>query len=206
MLFDRFESKVLVVLFASTISAICFSQTSGGLPPLPNDSGQRPPTEAHSPLQSTPQAAPLSNRHRATDSSRNNDAVLVETAERRENLKVCMTGKYPALCNHTLLNATELDSVSQAERRENLKTCLNGKYPALCRHELLTQEEQQRVFSSEKRENFTTCISGKYRALCKHELLSREEAVQVDAAERRENRKLCLDGRYPALCDRQLLN
>jgi len=62
----------------------------------------------------------------------------VGAAERRENLKTCLSGQYAALCKHELLSTTERAEVEATERRENLKTCLSGQYPALCKHELLT--------------------------------------------------------------------
>ena len=126
-------------------------------------------------------------------------------AERRENLKTCLSGKYPSLCRHNLLSSQEAQQVSAAEREENLTTCLSGKYPSLCKHNLLSSQEAQQVSAAERRENLTTCLSGKYPSLCSHNLLSPQEAQQVDAAERRENLTTCLSGKYPSLCRQDLL-
>jgi hypothetical protein len=122
-----------------------------------------------------------------------------------ENLRTCLTGQYPALCNHSLLVPHELRWVQGAERRENLRTCLTGRYPALCRHSMLTQDELRQVREAERRENLETCKTGRYPALCKHELLSPSELRLVTEAERRENLKVCLEGGYPALCKHSLL-
>jgi len=65
-----------------------------------------------------------------------------QAAERRENLKTCLSGHYAALCKHELLSTTERAEVEAAERRENLKTCLSGQYAALCKHELLSTTER----------------------------------------------------------------
>ena len=39
-----------------------------------------------------------------------------------QNLSICLSGQYPALCNKNLLNKEELNKAYLAERRENLKT------------------------------------------------------------------------------------
>jgi len=61
-----------------------------------------------------------------------------QAAEHRENLKTCLSGRYPALCKRELLSTNERAEVDAAERGENLKTCLSGRYPALCKRELLS--------------------------------------------------------------------
>jgi hypothetical protein len=135
--------------------------------------------------------------------------VAAQTAagtDRDTNLKTCLTGKYPALCNHDLLSGDQLNRVREAERGENLKTCLTGQYPALCDYSRLTKEELARVREAEKRENLKICLTGQYPVLCKRDLLSKEDVAKVSAAERVQNRKICLDGRYPVLCNRSLLS
>ena len=54
------------------------------------------------------------------------------------NLSMCMTGTYPALCNHNLLTPAQAQQVHDAEARHNLSMCMTGTYPALCNHNLLT--------------------------------------------------------------------
>lgn len=119
---------------------------------------------------------------------------------RRQNLETCLSGRYPALCNHSLLSPDELKRALEAERRENLQVCLTGQYPALCRHSLLTPIEAAHVREAEQRVNLDVCLSGRYPALCKRNLLSPEELRRAQEAERAENLKTCLAGRYPSLC------
>jgi hypothetical protein len=126
--------------------------------------------------------------------------------DRDTNLKTCLTGKYPVLCNQDLLSADQLKRAREAERGENLKTCLTGQYPALCDYSRLTKEELARVREAEKRENLKICVTGQYPVLCKRDLLSKEEIEKVSAAERAQNLKICLDGHYPVLCDHSLLS
>jgi len=130
----------------------------------------------------------------------------VDAAERRENLKTCLSGQFPVLCKHQLLDATEKQQVDAAERRENLKTCLSGQFPVLCKHQLLNATEGQQVGASEQRENLKTCLSGQFPVLCKHQLLDATEKQQVEEAERRENLKTCLSGQFPVLCNHAMLN
>ncbi len=124
---------------------------------------------------------------------------------RDDNLRTCLTGQYPASCNHSLLAPDQLRRALDAERRENLRRCLTGRYPALCRDSMLTQEELTQVREAERRENLETCKAGRYPALCKHDLLSSSELQMVRDAERRENLRVCLEGRYPSLCNHSLL-
>jgi hypothetical protein len=127
-----------------------------------------------------------------------------QTSEQR-NLQTCLSGRYPALCNHSSLSAEQLQQAQAAEIRENLKTCMTGRYPALCDHSKLTSEQLNSVRGSETRENLTLCLSGRYPALCNHSLLSSSESLQVRAAERAQNLKVCMDGHYPSLCNHSLL-
>ena len=118
----------------------------------------------------------------------------------RDNFQTCISGNYPALCKHSLLNDEEVAQVRAAELRANYQTCISGNYPALCKHSLLTSGESSQVEAAELRENYQTCISGNYPALCKHSLLTGGESSQVEAAELRENYQTCISGNYPALC------
>lgn len=47
-------------------------------------------------------------------------AQTTAEAERRENLKVCLDGKYPNLCHKALLTQSERAQVAEAERQANL--------------------------------------------------------------------------------------
>ena len=124
----------------------------------------------------------------------------------KKNLEICLSGKYPALCDRSKLSAEQLRQAKDAERRQNVRVCMQGKYVALCDHSKLTPEEAAAVRQAERKENFRVCIAGRYPALCKHALLAPEELKSVRAAEAAENLKVCLDGRFPALCKRELLN
>jgi hypothetical protein len=117
-----------------------------------------------------------------------------------DNLSTCLDGRYPVLCDHTVLKPDEKVRVQAAERNANYSTCLIGKYPALCRHQDLTSDEHKQVVLAEHRENLATCLIGKYPALCRHNDLSADESILVKAAELRENYAICISGRYPALC------
>jgi len=136
-------------------------------------------------------------------------AFLAATAysqiAKQRNLEICLSGKYPTLCDHSGLSADQLREARAAERRENLRICMTGKYPALCEHSRLSSDEAQAVREAERVENLKICSTGKYPALCKHNLLSEEELKRVRAAEQAENLKICLDGRYPTLCKHSLL-
>jgi hypothetical protein len=121
------------------------------------------------------------------------------------NLEVCLSGKYPALCDHNALTPEQLQEARRAEKQQNLQVCMTGKYPALCDHSMLSPEETVAVRRAERVENLKVCESGKYPALCNHGLLSPDELKQVQDAERAENLKVCMDGRYPALCNHSFL-
>jgi hypothetical protein len=122
-----------------------------------------------------------------------------------DNLSTCLTGKYPSLCNKSLLTDSQRQQADAAERSENLKTCLTGKYPSLCKRNLLTQEQTSQVRYAENRENLATCLTGRYTSLCNHATLSSDELTRVRAAERRENLSVCMTGRYPSLCNKSIL-
>nr|WP_239482281.1 peptidoglycan-binding protein [Pseudomonas insulae] len=123
----------------------------------------------------------------------------------KDNYKKCIDGRYPSLCDHTLLTQSEAARVDAAERKANFGKCIDGRYPSLCDHTLLTQSEAARVDAAERKANFGKCIDGRYPSLCDHTLLTQSEAARVDAAERKANFDKCIDGRYPSLCDHTLL-
>ena len=79
-----------------------YAQSSGGLPPIAN-------LKSKNTSNSTP------------------EKELVNKAEQQENFKNCIDGRYPALCNHSLLSGNELEAVRKAEIRENNKTCSDGR-------------------------------------------------------------------------------
>jgi uncharacterized protein YraI len=133
--------------------------------------------------------------------------LYAQTAEQVEtNRQMCLSGRYPMLCQRAWLSAEELALSRKAELAENLKVCLSGEYTALCNHGWLTPEELARVRTAERRENLETCLSGKYPILCDKGILSADELRRVRAAEDAENLRICLDGRFPSLCDRSRLS
>jgi hypothetical protein len=123
----------------------------------------------------------------------------------QRNLDLCLSGKYPALCNHGALTPDQLQRAGAAEKRENLRVCMTGKYPALCDHSKLAAAEVIEVKEAERVENLKICLTAKYSALCKHSLLSLNEQQRVRAAEEAENLGMCMDGRYAPLCKHSLL-
>jgi hypothetical protein len=137
-------------------------------------------------------------------------SVMVTSAFSQEklqrNLEICLSGKYPALCNHRALTPDQLQQAGAAEKRENLRVCMTGKYPALCDHSKLAAVEAIDVKEAERVENLKVCSTGKYPALCKHSLLSPVEQRRVRAAEESENLRVCMDGRYASLCRHSLLS
>src|SRR5690349_14569210 len=97
-------------------------------------------------------------------------ALIAATASaqtsRDRNLQTCLSGRYPTLCNRSLLTPEQAKQATLAERRENLKTCMTGRYPSLCNHSRLAEDEKVAVAAAERRENLRTCLTGKYPALC----------------------------------------
>ena len=71
-------------------------------------------------------------------------------AEYFENLRKCLDGKAPSLCDHSNLTEAEAADVLAAEKRENLRTCLDGKYPSLCNHSILSSSEAAAVLAAKK--------------------------------------------------------
>jgi len=132
-------------------------------------------------------------------------AVFAMAQSPSDNLQVCLSGQYPALCNHAALTPEQLREARAAEKRENLKVCMTGQYPALCNHSLLDDEEAAAVRKAEREENLKVCSSGMYPALCNHSLLSAHELKTAQEAERAENLKLCMDGHYKSVCNHTLL-
>ena len=131
--------------------------------------------------------------------------LAVAQSARQRNIDLCLSERYPTLCDHSTLTPDQLREVRAAERRENLKLCLTGKYPTLCDHARLSKEEATAVRAAERAENLKLCLTGKYPTLCRHKLLTSEQLKKVRGAERFENLKVCLDGRYSALCKHALL-
>lgn len=122
-----------------------------------------------------------------------------------QNLRTCLDGRYPALCDRSRLTQEQRRQAEGAERAANLNTCIDGRYPALCRYAMLTPEERARVDVAERRANFEVCRTGQTPALCRRHLLTPDQQRQVENAERQHNLTVCLDGRYSSLCRRQLL-
>lgn len=132
------------------------------------------------------------------------EAVLA--AEARVNLRRCLNGRYPSLCNKSLLSESEARAVTEAERRVNLERCLNGRYPSSCNKSLLSESEALSVSTAERQVNLQRCLNGRYPSLCNKSMLSESELRSVAEAEKRVNLERCLDGRFPSLCDKTLLD
>src|SRR5262245_28955814 len=79
-----------------------------------------------------------------------------------ENLRSCLSGKFPLLCDHSRLTPEQLKRVTEAERLENLATCLTGKFPLICNRALLRPAEVERVKEAERLENLKVCLSGQF--------------------------------------------
>jgi hypothetical protein len=109
--------------------------------------------------------------------------TFCQTTASSGNLQTCLSGKYPALCDHNTLSSEQAKQVRAAENRENLQLCMIGKYPALCDHSRLTSDQAVSVKQAERLENLTVCSSGHYPGLCNHALLTSEQAKAVAAAE-----------------------
>lgn len=134
------------------------------------------------------------------------NSVMVHAGEREENLRRCLDGNYPSLCNYSLLSSEELVRAKEAERQVNLKRCLDGNYPSLCNYSLLSAGELARAKEAERQVNLKRCLDGNYPSLCNNSLLSKEELGRAKEAERQVNLKRCLDGNYPSLCNYSLLS
>ena len=65
----------------------------------------------------------------------------------QRNIDTCLSGKYPALCDHGALTPEQLRQARVAEQRENLRvcmtTCMDGRYPSLCKHALPNSRQAQ---------------------------------------------------------------
>ncbi len=62
--------------------------------------------------------------------------------ERSANLKRCMTGEHPLLCDHNLLTPAQAHDVEEAERRVMFAICMEGRYPVLCAETTLTPTQR----------------------------------------------------------------
>jgi hypothetical protein len=125
---------------------------------------------------------------------------------RARNLQTCMTGRFPNLCDRSLLSDAQREQVAKAELQANLNTCLTGRFPRLCKRGLLTSSEVAQAETAERRENLRTCLTGRFRSLCNKALLTSAEREQAAKAESVENARLCLDGRFRSLCDKSILD
>ena len=56
------------------------------------------------------------------------------------NLKICLRGSAPSLCDHSILSGEEIQRVKRAEYDANLKICLRGSAPSLCDRALLNEK------------------------------------------------------------------
>jgi hypothetical protein len=111
------------------------------------------------------------------------ETLLLAQGSQPKNLKICLSGKYPALCDHTILTPDQRQRAAAAEKRENLNICLTGKYPTLCQHDLLESDNLKQVQAAERMQNLKVCADGRYAALCKHDLLTPGQAQVAAAAE-----------------------
>ena len=74
--------------------------------------------------------------------SREIPATAPRAAERaayRQNLEVCLDGRFPAYCDHGRLTAPDASRVREAEYQANLVTCIDPEWRHLCRPELLPE-------------------------------------------------------------------
>lgn len=122
------------------------------------------------------------------------------------NLQTCLSGKYVALCNHSILSDQDAARTRFAEYAANLATCLTGKYVALCNHSILSDQDATRTRTAEYTANLETCLVGKYVALCNHSILSDQDASRTRTAEYKANLEVCLSGKYVALCNHPILS
>lgn len=155
---------------------------------------ERPETRRESdpatPLASTSRISAVEPRHQ-TDKAANLDKQQLlnpsepneaDTAELAANLKECLDGRYPTLCNHARLTPAQIEDVVLAERRANLKQCLTGEYPFRCNHQRLTAAQALAVEEAERQAMFTVCLEGKYPALCQETLLLPDQQQAVSSA------------------------
>jgi len=100
-----------------------------------------------------------------------------------DNLSICLSGKFPSLCDKSKLTESQKKTAREAEVRENLNMCLLGKFPTLCNKSLLNADQLKQVDVAERRENYSICITGKYKTICNHSILTSNELKKVLAAE-----------------------
>lgn len=110
--------------------------------------------------------------------------AMVASLANADNLSVCLSGRFPSLCDKSQLTEAQKRQALDAERSENLKTCLTGKFPSLCRKGLLSADQLKSVQLAEKRENLSTCLTGRYPTICNKSILTNEERVRVAEAEK----------------------
>jgi hypothetical protein len=104
--------------------------------------------------------------------------AFVQGPTHDQNLKTCLSGKYPFLCDHGALNTEQLKETRAAENRE---ICRTGSYSFLCDRSKLSPTESESV---ERNQNLNECLSGHHPASCNYSLLSPDELAQVRDAER----------------------
>lgn len=176
------------------INALNSATLQSDTPPPDTRTTQQPPAANDSPWPSVPGDTYL---------QVGQDSPSASTSR---NLRTCLEGRYPSICNHSVLTVTQAVAVDAAERRANLQTCMEGRYPSICNHSLLTGTQAIDVDVAEKRANLQTCMKGQYPSICNHSLLTHTQAVDVDTAEKRANLTTCMEGRYPSICNHSLLN
>ena len=106
-------------------------------------------------------------------------------SSQEENLRTCLDGRYPNLCDRSRLTGDQRQQADAAERRANFDVCRTGQYAALCRKNLLTPEQRRTVDTAERDYNRSICLDGRFAALCRRELLSADEQARVAQSERR---------------------
>ena len=71
---------------------------------------------------------------------KNKIALEINKREHDANLKMCLRGDHPRLCDHSILSSEEIKNVKRAEYDANLKMCLRGDHPRLCDRALLNEK------------------------------------------------------------------
>jgi hypothetical protein len=69
----------------------------------------------------------------------------------QENLRRCISGNYPTLCEYELLTPEQRVEARAAEARVNARRCISGNYPTLCEYELLTPGQRVEARAAEAR-------------------------------------------------------
>lgn len=131
--------------------------------------------------------------------------LSAHAADTAQNLRTCLAGTYPSLCDHAGLTNEQLVMVRDVEYSANYRTCATGSYPSLCRHDVLSPADGERVRAAEHQANLRTCITGSYPTLCRHDILNDDDRESVRQAEYSTNLRQCLTGSYPTLCRHDVL-